>query len=263
MKYNIPFSKIYLFLFSSFLLVISGCAIVGPNQVGIKQKLGRLEDKVYQPGPVGFNPFTTKVITIDINTRNMEVSIGLPSKEGLTINAVVSVLYHIQPEKVKELLTNTGLGYENSIIFPVFRSAAADVTARFFAKDLHSGERQVIENQIKDRMVVLLEDRGIVVEAILMKSITLPQGLSESIESKLRAEQDVQRMKFELEQEKLEAERKIIEATGIRDAQIIISEGLNDTILKFKSIEALKELYKSPNAKIIITNGSSPILLTP
>jgi len=255
--------KIKQFLFHfSIIGILSSCAIVGPNQIGIKQKLGRLENRTYQPGPVGYNPFTTKVILIDINTRNMEVSIGLPSKEGLTIKAVVSVLYHIKTDKVKELLTNTGVDYEKSVIFPVFRSAAADVTARFFAKDLHSGERQIIENQIKERMVELLRDRGIEVEAILMKSITLPDGLSESIEAKLRAEQDIQRIQFELEQEKLEAQRKIIEAEGVRDAQLILSEGLTETIIQLKTIEALRELYKSPNAKIIITNGTtSPILL--
>lgn len=245
----------------SAIFLISSCVVVGPNQVGVKQKLGKLDDKVYQSGPVAFNPFVTKVIVVDINTKNMEVSIGLPSKEGLTINAVVSVLYHINPEKVQELLTNTGLGYEQNVIFPVFRSAAADVSARFYAKDLHSGERNEIEKEIKARMIEQLDPRGIVVEAVLMKSIVLPQGLSTAIENKLEAEQGVQRMQFELEQEKLEAERKRIEAEGVRDAQLIIAEGLNDTILAFKSIEALEKLYTSPNAKIILTNGKSPIIL--
>jgi prohibitin 1 len=246
---------------SAFIFITESCVVVGPNQVGVKQRLGRLDDNVYQSGPVAYNPFVTKVLVIDINTKNMEVAIGLPSKEGLTINAVVSVLYRINPDKVKELLTNTGLGFEQSVIFPVFRSAAADVSARFYAKDLHSGERQEIEREIKEKMALLLESRGIIVEAILMKSITLPEGLSKSIEEKLQAEQQVERMEFELEQEKLEAQRKIIEAEGIRDAQLIIAEGLNDTILMFKSIEALEKLYTSPNAKIILTNGTSPFIL--
>lgn len=242
-------------------LILNSCVIVGPHQVGVKQKLGKLDEKVYRSGPVAYNPFVTKVIVTDINTKNMEVTIGLPSKEGLTINAVVSVLYHINADKVQELLTNTGLGYEQSVIFPVFRSAAADVSARFYAKDLHSGERQSIEEEIKVRMIEQLSGRGIIVEAILMKSIVLPQGLSTAIENKLEAEQGVQQMQFELDQEKLEAERKRIEAEGIRDAQIIISEGLNDTILTFKSIEALEKLYTSPNAKIILTNGKTPIII--
>lgn len=187
----------------------------------------------------------------------MEVSIGLPSKEGLTIESVVSVLYHIDSEKIKELLTNTGYRYEETVVFPVFRSAAADVTARFFAKDLHSGERSIIEKEIKERMKDLLADRGIIIEAVLMKSIKLPPGLYSSIESKLEAEQDVQRMQFELEQEKLEAQRKEIEATGVKNSQQIISEGLDSRILEYMRIEALKALYNSPNSKIIIGNQNS------
>jgi len=238
-------------------LILSSCAIVGPNQMAVKQKLGRILDDTYNPGPVGFNPFTTKVVMVNINTSNMEVSIGLPSKEGLTIESVVSVLYHIDSEKIKELLTNTGYRYEETVVFPVFRSAAADVTARFFAKDLHSGERSIIEKEIKERMKDLLADRGIIIEAVLMKSIKLPPGLYSSIESKLEAEQDVQRMQFELEQEKLEAQRKEIEATGVKNSQQIISEGLDSRILEYMRIEALKALYNSPNSKIIIGNQNS------
>jgi prohibitin 1 len=197
-------------LFAFLVFTIESCVIVGPNQVGIKQKLGRLDGNVYQPGPVSYNPFITKVIVIDINTKNMEVSIGLPSKEGLTINAVVSVLYHIDATKVKELLTNTGLNYEQSVIFPVFRSAAADVSARFYAKDLHSGERQEIEKEIKEKMALELQSRGIVVEAILMKSITLPEGLSRSIEEKLKRSKRCRECSLSLNKRNLKPNEKLL-----------------------------------------------------
>jgi regulator of protease activity HflC (stomatin/prohibitin superfamily) len=106
-----------------------------------------------------------------------------------------------------------------------------------------------------------LIDRGIIIEAVLMKSIQLPPGLSSSIEQKLQAEQDAMRMEFILQQEKLEAERKIIEATGTKDAQKILSEGLTDQIIKIRSIEAFIELSKSSNSKIIITDGKVPFLV--
>lgn len=126
---------------------------------------------------------------------------------------------------------------------------------------MHSGMRAEIEQAIKIKMGETLTERGIAIEAVLMKSIQLPAGLSSSIEQKLQAEQNAMRMVFILQQEKLEAERKIIEVTGTKDAQKILSEGLTDQIIKIRSIEAFNELSKSPNSKIIITDGKVPFLI--
>ena len=243
------------------LFFFASCAVVNQNEVGVKRKFGKIKGQVYDPGPVSFNPFTTNILRVPVSTRNMEKRLGLPSKEGLTINAEISVLYHVEAEQVVGVLRNIGTGYEEAVIFPVFRSAAADVTAGFFAKDLHSGERYAIEEKIAERMREILNPRGFVVEAVLMKSIELPGGLSQAIESKLRSEQLAQQMEFEIKREELEARRKRIEAEGIRDSQKIISEGLSDAILRFNSIEALKELATSPNGKLIITTGEQPLIL--
>ena len=113
----------------------------------------------------------------------------------------------------------------------------------------------------KDKMYELLEGSGIIIESVLMKSIQLPSGLAKSIEQKLQAEQDAMRMEFILKQEKLEADRKIIEAKGTRDAQKILAEGLTQEIIKLKSIEAFRELSKSPNSKVIVTDGKAPLLI--
>ena len=86
----------------------------------------------------------------------------------------------------------------------------------------------------------LILDRGFVIESVLMKSISLPSGLYEAIESKLEAEQIAQRMEFELQQEQLEAQRKKIEAQGVRDAQQILAEGLSEEIIKWRSLKCLK-----------------------
>jgi regulator of protease activity HflC (stomatin/prohibitin superfamily) len=95
-----------------------------------------------------------------------------------------------------------------------------------------------------------------------MKSITLPDGLAKAIEAKLEAEQLAQRMEFVLLSEKKEAERKKIEAEGTRDAQLILTEGLTDKILQLRQIEMMKELTKSNNSKVIITNGNAnPIMI--
>jgi regulator of protease activity HflC (stomatin/prohibitin superfamily) len=126
---------------------------------------------------------------------------------------------------------------------------------------MHSGKRSEIEADILKKMTENLFNKGIVIESVLMKSIQLPEGLASSIEQRLQAEQDAMRMEFVLQQEKLEAERKIIQAKGTRDSQKILSEGLTQEIIKIRSIEAFSELAKSPNSKVIITDGNAPFLI--
>jgi regulator of protease activity HflC (stomatin/prohibitin superfamily) len=174
--------------------------------------------------------------------------------------AQISILFKIDESNVPKVIRNIGLNYEN-IISNVFRSASADVCSKYFAKDMHSGMRADIENAIKKKMEETLVEQGILIQAVLMKSIQLPEGLSKSIEQKLQAEQDAMRMEFILQQEKLEAQRKIIEATGTKDAQKILSEGLTDQIIKMRSIDAFVELSKSANSKVIITDGKVPYLV--
>lgn len=240
--------------------LLTNCTVVRPGEVGVKQRLGNLSDKGYNQGPVWFNPFTTKVIKTNVQLKDIELSLSLPSKEGLSVVAQISILYRIDQSSVPKVIRNIGLAYEN-IISNVFRSSSADVCSKYFAKDMHSGMRADIENEIRKKMSETLGVQGIIVEAVLMKSIQLPGGLANSIEQKLRAEQDAMRMVFVLQQEKLEAERKIIEATGTKDAQKILSEGLTDQIIKIRSIEAFIELAKSQNSKVIITDGKVPYLV--
>jgi prohibitin 1 len=246
-----------------FLLAISltSCAVIREGEVGVKRTLGSYKDKPYTQGLKVFNPFTSTIVKITTQTENLEVSLNIPSKEGLNIRSDVSILYQVIPKEAPDILRNIGPRYEYNIILPVFRSAVADVSARFFAKDMHTGERATIETAIKDQMMSLLEGRGIVIEAVLLKSIQMPPSLARAIEEKLEAEQQAQRMEFVLLQAKQEAERRRIEAEGVRDAQIIVSEGLDPMILQFKSIEAFLKLAESPNTKVIISDGDLPVLM--
>ena len=189
------------------------------------------------------------------------MKLNLPSKEGLNVAARISILYHLKEDKAIDIINNAGKKYEDVLILSTFRSAAADVCAKFYAKDMHSGKRSEIEREIKVQMSNLLKDRGFEIEAVLLKSITLPQGLYSAIEAKLRAEQEAQQMDFILQREKKEAERKRIEAEGVRDAQKIIKEGITEGNIKWRSLEVLKEISTSPNAKLIITDGKSPVLI--
>lgn len=244
------------------LVFLSSCAIVRPGEVGVKQRFGKIIGKEKPPGFYAINWFTTRMVKVPIRTINMPVSLdALPSKEGLSIECELAVLFHIKPEYAIPVVKTVGVKYGRGIILSALRSATADVTAKFFAKDLHTSEREKIEGAIAEKLTNILGDRGFVVEAVLLKSIRLPENLSRAIEDKLRAEQEAQTMEFILQREQQEAERLKIEAAGIRDAQKIISEGLSDLIIKYKSLEVFEKLSKSPNSKIIISDGKAPFLI--
>jgi regulator of protease activity HflC (stomatin/prohibitin superfamily) len=244
-------------------LLLANCTVVRQGEVGVKRTLGKLNKEVIQPGAAGYNPFASRIIKMPIRTMNMEINSNLPSREGLNVAAVISILYRMRPEQAPQIVETIGVGNEVNVISSVFRSTAADVCSRYFAKDMHSAQRASIEKEIADQMLSLLQPRGFEIEAVLLKNIQLPEGLARAIEEKLEAEQDAQRMEFLLEREKREAQRKLIEAQGIRDAQKIISEGLSKNIIEWQSIEAFRELAKSPNAKIILSDGAAPMLINP
>ena len=253
------FAKSFLLAFLAF--TITSCATIRQGEVGVKRTFGKYADVPYTEGLKVFNPFASRIIKITTQTENLEVALSIPSKEGLNIRSEVSILYNVIAADAPELLRNIGPDFERNIILPVFRSSVSDVTARFYAKDMHTGERSTIENAIREQMMKYLDGKGLVVEAVLLKSIQMPASLANAIEEKLEAEQKSQRMEFVLQEARQQAEQKRIEAEGIRDAQKIISEGLSPAILQFKSIEAFRELANSNNAKIIVTDGDLPMIL--
>ena len=241
-----------------------GCATtIRPGEVGVRQAFGKLAEEVQPPGLVLHPPLAVTYIRVPVRTQNLEVQVDLPSSEGLNVNASVSILYGVMPEKSSVLMEKVGPDFENQLVLPVFRSAAADVSAKYAAKDMHSGMRSAIEAEIAYRMNQILDERGLKVEAVLLKSIRLPAGLYAAIEEKLSAEQAAQRMTFVLQAEEQEAARRRIEAEGIRDAQRILQEGLSPEVLHWRSIEAFAEMADSPGTRVIITDGSGPFLINP
>ncbi len=281
-------------LFALLLLAVaSSCTVVRPSQVGVKSTLGKIKGKIRQPGPVGFNPFVSKIIKVNVRTMNLSIKENLPSKEGLTILSESSILYHIKADDVPKIIQETGLNYEENLILPVFRSAASDVCSRYYAKDMHSAKRNEIEKEIQKRLAEVCEEKGFVIEAVLLKSISLPAGLTKSIETKLESEQEALRMEFVLDRQKKEVERQIIEAEGAKKTNVIQAEAraqmmkieaegraqnieieakanklandlLNNSItpnlLKLKQIEAFIKLSTSNNTKTIVTDGKGSLL---
>ncbi|MCB9246784.1 MAG: prohibitin family protein [Flavobacteriales bacterium] len=252
--------KKLLFFFLAALL-FSGCVVVRQDQVAVKRRFGKLVGEPVREGTRLYNPFVATYIKVPVRTVSKKIDLEIPSKEGLTIKSEMSILYRVDPNQIQRLLREVGVEYEEDLIAPVFRSALADVSARFMAKDMHTGERTKIEKAVQDLMMTTLEPKGIIIERVLMKRIVLPASLTAAIEAKLAAEQDAQRMQFILDREKQEAERKKIEAQGTADAQKILSNGLTDAVLRYQMIQAFEKLAESENAKVIITDGKTPLML--
>jgi regulator of protease activity HflC (stomatin/prohibitin superfamily) len=244
-------------------IVASGCVVVNQGEVGLRRVWGRIDPVPLQPGIYSIEPVSTTVLHVPTRTTTLTLEMSLPSKEGMNVRAVMSILYRVEPHQAAEVISRIGEDYAE-LIAAVFRSQAADVSARFFARDMYSAERSAMESAMRDGLRTLLSERGFAVEAVLMKSINLPDGLANAIENKLEAEQQAQQMRFTIERERLEAERKRIEAEGVRDAQRIVGEGLSPSILRLRQIEALRELARSPNARLVVMeSGGNVTIQTP
>jgi regulator of protease activity HflC (stomatin/prohibitin superfamily) len=241
--------------------MLSSCVIVRQGEVAMKRRLGKLVGEPITERSKFYNPFTTTYLRVPVKTINLDVNLEIPSSEGLNIRCEASILYRLRPDMVPDILRQIGTTYEEDIISPVFRSAMANVSSRYVAKDMHSGRRDGIEKEVLTQMMEIAGPRGFVIEQVLMKRILLPPTLSGAIEQKLSAEQQSEMMQFVIERERQEAERQVIQATGQRDAQRILAEGLTPEILRFEAIEAFKQLSRSPNAKVIITSGDTPLMI--
>ncbi|PJE46872.1 MAG: spfh domain, band 7 family protein [Sediminibacterium sp.] len=237
-------------------ILVSSCTVIRQGEVGVKRRLGKIDPVFVEQGPKGYNLLTTTILKVPTRSMNIEVKPDLPSKEGLTIRSEISILYRIKPEAAPKIVQNIGLNYESEVILPVFRSAAADITSKFLAKDMHSGERAQIESAIRKQMTDILEPRGFVIDNVLMKSIRLPEGLARTIEEKLQAEQDAQRMEFVKEREKRDAERKIIEAEGKKEIARIQAEGeKNAAIIQAEARKRMFEIEAEGKANAMTTEA--------
>jgi len=235
---------VVIFLFASVTRVQSG-------HVGVLTLFGRVTGEVLPEGIHMINPFKSSN-EMSIRTQEIKESASVPSAEGLVMNLDTSLIYHLDPEKASAVYQKIGPNYLNVFIEPNLRAAIREATASHTANALYSGERELVAKQIRDQLTTLLGPRGILVESILLRDIQLPQTLKTSIETKQQAEQEALAMSFRLQKEKQEAERKRIEAAGIRDFQQIVAQGISPQLLEWKGIEATENLAKSANAKVVV-----------
>jgi prohibitin 1 len=233
-------------------ILLSNCITRVPTgHVGVLTLFGRVTRDVLSEGMHVINPLKTSNL-MSIQTQTIKESASVPSSEGLVMNLDTSLIYHLNPDKAYEVFQKIGADYETVVIEPTLRAAIRESTASHTANALYTGEREMVAKQISDQLSASLSQRGLIVENVLLRDIQLPQTLKASIEAKQQAEQEALAMNFRLQKEKQEAERKRIEAAGIRDFQQIVAQGISPQLLEWKGIEATELLSKSPNTKVVV-----------
>ena len=237
------------------IIASSSTSCVRTGHVGVVTVFGRVTGQALTEGIHVVNP-AAKVTELSIKTQEVKEHAAVPSKEGLIMGLEASILYHLDSARAAEVFRQIGPNYAEVLLQPTFRSAMRAITAGNTAASLYSDARESIARLIQEDVARQVTPRGIVVENVLLRDLQLPDTLKRAIEAKQQAQQEAQRMEFVLQREKQEAERKRVEAAGIKDFQDIVSQGISDKLLEWKGIEATMELVKSQNSKVIVVGNS-------
>ena len=253
----------------------SSCIVqINPGEIGIKILFGSIQNDVLGSGLHLVNPLL-EIKKLDVKTQNYTMSglhdegtqvgddaIRVLTSDGLEVTIDLTALYRVVSADAPRLLRETGSDFRDKIVRPITRTKIRDNAVYYQAVDLFGNKRDEFQQRIYKSIEDDFKKRGLMLEQLLVRNITLPNSVKASIESKINAEQDAKKMEFVLLKEKQEAERKRVEAQGIADYQRIINTGLTDQQLQYEQIKAMKELALSNNAKVIVMGkGNSPIIL--
>lgn len=270
-----------LFTGGGILLIIIGILTasvvqINAGHVGVQVLFGKVQPYVLDEGLHIINPLID-VKEMSVQTQNYTMSstyeegerlgddaIRILSKDGLEVIIDMTILFRVISNEAPKIYREIGIEYRDKIIRPIVRTKVRENAVNYNAVDLYSSKRESFENEIRNDLINVLKERGIQMEQLLIRNINLPKSVKESIERKITAVQEAQRMQYVLEKEKQEAERKRVEAQGIADAQRIINAGLTDKVLQFESIKVQKELVNSQNSKIIVIGsgkGTPPFII--
>jgi len=252
-----------------FLILLLGLGLasvkqIEPGDVGVQKLFGKVNSNILESGLNVINPLV-EVVTFDVRTQNYTMSgvhdegekmgddaIRVLSADGLEVIIDLTVLYKVIPTEAPRILKEIGTDYRNTIVRPICRTKIRDNAVYYDAVALYSSKRDEFQSRIFKTIESDFKGRGLILEQLLVRNITLPASVKSAIESKINAEQEAQKMTFVLQKEKQEAERKRVEAQGIADYQTILSTGLSDKQLQY---EMIKVIATSPNAKLIIMDS--------
>ena len=275
-------------------MLLQGCAIVRPGEVGVDVHFGKVKPAVMKPGPHHFMGFIgRKIERFDTRIVNYSRELNFHTEEGIEVSSEITILYHIVPDSVIRIYQDFGASYQETVIednlITILRQTGLDYKATQLIT-----ERNSIENTIKEKMNKVIGEYGFAMDLVMLKEVDLPQAVVETIEAQLNADETAKKTKieneikrnqldfelekqkkekemaiitermqinFNIEKQKKEAERLLIEADAIKKQQAIINATLNDRLIKYKSLEITRDLVGSKNTKVIVTDGKSPVIV--
>ena len=254
--------------------ILTACIVqINAGEIGVQTLFGKVQNDVLNSGLHFINPLID-VSRVDVRTQNYTMSsvhdegdkegddaIRVLTSDGLEVIIDLTVLYRVQANDAPRLVRQTGLDFKDKIVRPITRTKIRDNSVYYTAIDLYSVKRDEFQTRIYKTIEDNFKMRGLELEQLLVRNITLPNRVKAAIEEKINAEQEAQKMLFVLQKEKQEAERKRIEAQGIGDYQRIINTGLTENQLQYEQIKAMKEIATSANAKVIIMGSKTPVII--
>jgi regulator of protease activity HflC (stomatin/prohibitin superfamily) len=204
------------------------------------------------------------LISFDIAEQQIEETMDVLSVDGLSISLDVSIRYRPKANEIGYLYQSFRDQYVNNLVRPELRSAVRRIIGEYTPEELYATKRQEIETAIQLSTERVLDTNHVELTALLFRSIKLPETIKQSIEDKLKADQESQKREYLQEIAEKDAQIQITQAKGKAEANRILSASLTDKILQEKGIQATEELAKSPNTKIVIVGSSKdglPIIL--
>jgi len=260
------------------IILLAAITVVPAGHVGVVVLFGKVRPKPLSPGLHLVNPLAN-VVKMDVRLQEYTMSVATEegahrgddaidalTSEGLKVRLDLTSWYRLIPEEAPKVYNEIGIDYDRKIIRPTLRTAIRDIVVKYTAENIYSNKRDSVVFAITERAKKLIGDKGVILEKVLLRNIILPPKIMDAIDAKLAADQDARKMEFVLQKEKLEKERKVVEAEGIREANRIIAQGLTNSYIKWYRIEMLKQLINSPNNTIIIIpeeleSGGAPFII--
>lgn len=274
-------------------LLLSSCAVIRPGEVALKVRYGKIQPEILEPGAYGRGVFGTRIERFDTRVLEYSSNLGFHSSEGIEVTSEVTVLYHLISDSVVSVYKNFDGYYENTLIINNVISSLRQEGLKHKADELIT-QRAQIEQSIKEDLTETIGKFGFLIDLVLIKDIDLPTAVTQTIQARLNAEQiskkteidlEIQRknldyqierekreaelevakqriaLDFVIEKQRKESERLLIESEAIKQSQDILNSSLTDKLIQFKALDITKDLVRSPNSKIIITDGKSPVIV--
>jgi regulator of protease activity HflC (stomatin/prohibitin superfamily) len=245
-------------------LALGGCAKIDSGAAGVLwTAFSGTQDEIYREGWYMVAPWN-KMIAYDVRTQDREEKLHVLASNGLSIGLEASIRFRPDINRLAELHKTLGPDYYQVVIAPTLRAEARKVGARYLPEEIYATKRAQAEKEMFEEVIAALKERPVIIEAILVRNVDLPEKLKQAIQDKLEEEQRALKMEFTLRREQQEAERKRIEAEGIAQRNRIITESINDKLLRYEGIQATERLANSPNAKVVVIGGGKdglPLIL--